>query len=109
MRAQSNGQTRSRTRVQTEEGESDDSFVDQDRVSLAATDELCERERDGRRADGAHRCPSLFSVCGVLVPERPDHVHEHARALTLDRGRVRTLDERENLVEPCQLGGVLAI
>ena len=42
------------------------------------------------------------------MPERPDHVHEHARALALNRGRVRSLDERKNLVQPYRLG-VLAI
>ncbi len=98
----------SRTRVQAEDGESDDSLVDEDRVSLAAADELRERERDGRSADGAHRDPSLFPAWGVLVPELSDHVHEHARALALDRGRVRTLDQRENLMQPRRLG-ILAL
>jgi len=41
-----------------------------------------------------------YSVRGVLVPERSDHVHEHPHALALDRGRVGTLDERKNLVQP---------
>lgn len=92
-------QARSRTRVQTEESESDDALVDEDRVLLAPPDELGECVCDGRRADDAHRRLPLLPVRGVLVPERSDHVHEHARSLALDRGRVGALDERKNLME----------
>ena len=97
-----------RTRVQTEEGESDDALVDEDRVPLAAPDELSERECDGRRADDAHCGLSLLPVWGILVPERSDYVHEYARSLALDRDRVGTLDKRENLVQ-ARRPGVLAI
>ena len=78
--------------MQTEEGESNDALVDEDRVPLAAPDELRESVCDGWRADDAHRGLPLLPVQGVLVPECSDHVHEHARALALDRGRVGTLD-----------------
>lgn len=94
--------------MQTEEGESDDSLVDEDRVSLTAPDELRERKRDGWRADGAHRCPSLLAVRGVLVPECAYHVHKHARALALDGRRVGALDECEDLMQARRFG-VLAI
>jgi len=84
--------------VQTEEGESDDSLINEDRVLFAAPDELRECECEGRGADDAHRCLSLCSVWSILVPESSDHVHEHARALALDCRRVGTLNEREDLL-----------
>jgi hypothetical protein len=97
-----------RTRVETEEGEGNDALVNEDRVPLAAPDELCERECDGGSADDAHRGLSLLPVWGVLVPERSDHVHEHTRALALDRSRVGTLDKREDLMQP-RRPGILAL
>jgi hypothetical protein len=94
--------------VQAEEGESDDPLVDEDRVPLAARDELREGEGDRRRADRSFPCLSLLAVRGVLVPERSDHVHEHARALALHRRRVGTLDECEDLVQSRRLGAFAA-
>ena len=90
--------------MQTEERECDDSLVDEDRVSLAAPDELREGEGDGRRADDGHRCLALLLIWGLLMPERADHVHEDAGALAFDRCQVGAFDEREDLVQPRRLG-----
>ena len=42
------------------------------------------------------------------MPERAYHVHKDARALTFNCRRVRTLDEREDLLQSSRLG-ILAI
>ena len=92
-----------RTGVQTEERESDDPFVDEDRVFFAAPDELRERERDGGRTYDAHRGTSSLVIGGVFVPKGANHVHENARALAFDRRRVGALAERKDLVQPRRL------
>ena len=87
------------TGVQAEERESDDAFVDEDRVLLTAPDELRERERDGERTDDAHCGAASLVVGRVFVPEGANHVYENACALA-HRRRVGAPDEREDLVQP---------
>ena len=91
------------TGVQAEERESDDAFVDEDRVFLAAPDELRERERDGERTDDTHCGAASLVVGRVFVPEGADDVYKNARALAFDRRRVGAPDEREDLVQPRRL------